>query len=150
LYFLTIPKRMMRAFVERGAPPSPTGTAVPDYSIYDLATAMATAHQVHSYIRTKFRKRSSHQLICSFSSVLSINSQCCVVRATQGGEAAFVVRDRMRGALPGEDPAKKEFREIGFFPAVTTRHAGLDESEIVAPAVSSSYGSPPLPEHLAS
>jgi hypothetical protein len=55
-----------------------------------------------------------------------------------------VVRDRMRAALPGEEPAKKEVREIEFFPAVTTRHAGLDESEIVAPAVSSSYGSPPL------
>jgi hypothetical protein len=75
------------------------------------------------------------------------NSQRCVVRATQGETAAFLVRDRKRGALPGEEPPKKEVREIEFFPRAVSTHnpgggigTGPDESELVTPAVSSSYG----------
>ncbi|KAK3138347.1 hypothetical protein QOZ80_5AG0367620 [Eleusine coracana subsp. coracana] len=130
-------RRTVRTFAERGAslpPPSalppassPTAATVPDYSIYDLAAAMATARQ------------------------------CCVVRATQGGETAFqLVRgDRKRGALMDEAPDKKEVREIEFFPAASTHHGGgggIDESEFVPPVSSSSYfdaGSRAAPEpHL--
>jgi hypothetical protein len=68
--------------------------------------------------------------------------------------AAFQVRDRKRGALPGEELAKKEVREIEFFPRAESTHntgggigTGPDESELVAPAVSSygagSFAAPP-------
>jgi hypothetical protein len=38
--------------------------------------------------------------------------------------------------LLGEEPTKKEVREIEFFPVATTRDAVLDLSEIMAPAAS--------------
>lgn len=58
LHFLTLPQRM-RALAGRGtvapAPASPnsganTNSTMPDYSIYDLAAAMATARQVTTFI----------------------------------------------------------------------------------------------------
>nr|XP_034588799.1 uncharacterized protein LOC117851009 isoform X2 [Setaria viridis] len=98
--------RRMRALAERGAlaptPPASPNTGantntMSDYSIYDLAAAMATARQ--------------------------------------GGAAA------------AEAPAKKEVREIEFFPAASAHHAGgggrvssaHDVSELAAP-FSSPYG----------
>lgn len=64
---------------------------------------------------------------------------------TQGGSAFQLVRDRKRGALVDEAPAKKEVREIEFFPAASTHHdagggGGIDESELVPPVSSSHYG----------
>ncbi|XP_072148461.1 uncharacterized protein [Setaria viridis] len=105
LHFVTLPQRM-RALAERGAlaptPPASPNTGantntMSDYSIYDLAAAMATARQ--------------------------------------GGAAA------------AEAPAKKEVREIEFFPAASAHHAGgggrvssaHDVSELAAP-FSSPYG----------
>ncbi|KAL6609697.1 hypothetical protein ACP70R_039666 [Stipagrostis hirtigluma subsp. patula] len=111
--------RTVRALAERGAPPpttsppSPVVTAgngngtVQDYSIYDLAAAMATAG------------------------------------AGQG--EAFLARERKRGAAAAEAPAKKEVREIEFFPAAaaaTSAHhgGGTGESEFAAPFSSAWYG----------
>ncbi|CAL4908955.1 unnamed protein product [Urochloa decumbens] len=97
--------RRMRALTERGAlaptpPPSPnagpnTNGAMPDYSIYDLAAAMATARQ----------------------------------------------EGRSVAASVAEAPAKKEVREIEFFPAASAHHTGgggrvssfPDESELAVP-----------------
>ncbi|KAJ1263537.1 hypothetical protein BS78_09G193200 [Paspalum vaginatum] len=110
--------RRMKAMAERGAlAPTPTPPASPkadataniassDYSIYDLATAMATARQ---------------------------------------GDA-FLARDRKRGAADAEAPAKKEVREIEFFPAASAHQTGGGrapvpvESEFAAPFYSSPYG----------
>ncbi|OEL37005.1 hypothetical protein BAE44_0001975 [Dichanthelium oligosanthes] len=110
--------RRMRALAERGAlaptpPASPNAGAntnnntMPDYSIYDLAAAMAAARQ---------------------------------------GDA-FLALERKAGAAAAEAPApaKKEVREIEFFPAASAHHTGggrvsvPDESEHAAP-FSSPYG----------
>ncbi|WVZ99124.1 hypothetical protein U9M48_044471 [Paspalum notatum var. saurae] len=109
--------RRMKAMAERGAlaptatpPASPkaadaTASTVSDYSIYDLATAMATARQ---------------------------------------GDA-FLARERKRGAADADAPARKEVREIEFFPAASAHQTGgrvpvPDESEFAAPFYSSPYG----------
>ncbi|TKW26483.1 hypothetical protein SEVIR_3G193000v4 [Setaria viridis] len=108
--------RRMRALAERGAlaptPPASPNTGantntMSDYSIYDLAAAMATARQ---------------------------------------GDA-FLALERKGGAAAAEAPAKKEVREIEFFPAASAHHAGgggrvssaHDVSELAAP-FSSPYG----------
>ncbi|EES19770.1 hypothetical protein BDA96_09G199200 [Sorghum bicolor] len=100
--------RRMRALAENGGALAPTPPA--DYSIYDLATAMATARQ---------------------------------------GDA-FLARERKQGAAEDEAPAKKDVREIEFFPAASAHHTGgsgrvsvpnpnESESELTAP-FSSPYG----------
>ncbi|RCV17054.1 hypothetical protein SETIT_3G188300v2 [Setaria italica] len=108
--------RRMRALAERGAlaptPPASPNTGantntMSDYSIYDLAAAMATARQ---------------------------------------GDA-FLALERKGGAAAAEAPAKKEVREIEFFPAASAHHAcgggrvssAHDVSELAAP-FSSPYG----------
>ncbi|CAN6354763.1 unnamed protein product [Urochloa humidicola] len=110
--------RRMRTLAEKGSlaptPPAsqnagPNINAMPDYSIYDLAAAMATARQ---------------------------------------GDALLAM-ERKGGAAAAEAPAKKEVREIEFFPAASahqTRGSGggrvssfPDESELAAP-FSSAYG----------
>ncbi|CAN6337160.1 unnamed protein product [Urochloa humidicola] len=108
--------RRMRALAERGSlaptPPSspnagPNTNAMPDYSIYDLAAAMATARQ---------------------------------------GDALLAM-ERKGGAAAAEASAKKEVREIEFFPVASAHNSGggrvissfPDESELAAP-FSSPYG----------
>lgn len=70
------------------------------------------------------------------TSAVLTDSQCCVVRASQGESAFQLVRDRKRGALVDEAPAKKEVREIDFFPAASAHHhtgrVSIEESEFVA------------------
>ncbi|CAN6346280.1 unnamed protein product [Urochloa humidicola] len=108
--------RRMRTLAEKGSlaptPPAspnagPNSNAMLDYSIYDLAAAMASARQ---------------------------------------GDALLAM-ERKGGAAAAEAPAKKEVREIEFFPAASahqTRGGGRvssfpDESELASP-FSSTYG----------
>ncbi|RLN31018.1 hypothetical protein C2845_PM05G33080 [Panicum miliaceum] len=108
--------RRMRTLAERGAlaptpPASPNAgsntNGMPDYSIYDLAAAMATARQADTFLALE----------------------------RKGGAPAAA-----------EEPAKKEVREIEFFPAASAQHTGggsrvsvRGDSELAAP-FSSPYG----------
>ncbi|CAL4902393.1 unnamed protein product [Urochloa decumbens] len=138
--------RRMRALTERGAlaptpPPSPnagpnTNGAMPDYSIYDLAAAMATARQVISDEISRLVHSSARPQDAVFACE---SCSICGVRPAQGD--AFLAMERKGGASVAEAPAKKEVREIEFFPAASAHHTGgggrvssfPDESELAVP-----------------
>lgn len=147
----------MRALAENNGgalalAPAPTP---PDYSIYDLATAMATARQVrvlcrvsthrplvHTYARARAKKKVlSLCLLVKLASFTRSKSQTlrCKRIITAQGDAPLA-----------EPPAKKEVREIEFFPAASAHHrAGgggggrvsvPDEPAELAASFSSPYG----------
>lgn len=131
-------------------------TTPPDYSIYDLATAMATARQVrvlcrvsthrplvHTYARARAKKKKVLSLcllvkLASFTRSKSQTLRCKRIITAQGD------------APLAEPPAKKEVREIEFFPAASAHHrAGgggggrvsvPDEPAELAASFSSPYG----------
>lgn len=87
--------------------------------------------------------------------LLDQSHQYCdaIVRTAQGD--AFLVRERKQGAAEAEAPAKKDVREIEFFPAASAHHTGgggrvsvPGESELAAP-FSYPYGAAAAASHTA-
>ena len=156
---------------ERGAlaptpPPASPNTAAgsntdatPDYSINDLAAAMAAARQLTASTYQQCNCSFISPVICpcarnavllpareSFAQLRC--ARHCALRA-QGD--TFLALERDGGApAAAEAPAKKEVREIEFFPAASAHHTGgggggggrvsvRGDSELAAP-FSSPYG----------
>jgi hypothetical protein len=116
VFFLVTPMKNVRDMTERAprapAPAPAAGTTAADYSIYDLAAAMAAARKVHASARHVCRawllQRCNHL-------ELYLTPRFGRLQETAGD--GYLARE-----------AKKEVREIEFFPASTTaNHA--DESE---------------------
>ncbi|KAL6618973.1 hypothetical protein ACP70R_034112 [Stipagrostis hirtigluma subsp. patula] len=111
--------RTVRAFAERGAPPPPT--TCPPSPVVTAGNGNGTV-QDHS--------------IYDLAAAMATAGTC------QG--EVFLARERKRGAAAAEAPAKKEVREIEFFPAAAAASAhhggGTGESEFAAPFSSAWYG----------
>jgi hypothetical protein len=118
VFFLVTPMKTVRDMTERAprapAPAPAAATTTADYSIYDLAAAMAAARKVHASTRHVCKawllQRCNHL-------ELSLTPRFGRLQETAGD--GYLARE-----------AKKEVREIEFFPTTTSTTANhADESE---------------------